>query len=204
MVEVAEKVRRSLVVVQGHRFGAGAGIIWRRDGIILTNNHVVNSQAPRVILADGRVFQASLLARDPEVDLAALRIEAGDLEAARIADSRQLRVGQFVLAVGHPWGQRGFVTAGIISALMKASTSRHGRSVPVIRTDASLAPGNSGGPLIDAAGGVIGINTLIVGGDQSVAVPSHLAEALIARAAPEPAGTALEKALEWGPAGEAL
>jgi serine protease Do len=183
MNSVAEAVQRSLVIVQGHRFGSGAGVIWRKNGLILTNNHVVNSQTPRVILPDGREYRARILARDPEIDLAVLSIEANELTAARISDSRRLRVGQLILAVGHPWGQRGYVTAGVISALIEAET-RGGRQVQVIRTDAALAPGNSGGPLVDAAGGVLGINTLIVGGDQSVALPSHLAEAFVARVNP--------------------
>jgi serine protease Do len=181
---LADEVRRSLVIVQGHRFGAGAGVIWRQDGIILTNNHVVNSRVPRVILPDGRQFQARLVGRHPDIDLAILHIEAGDLYTARIADSRHLKVGQLVLAVGHPWGQRGYVTAGIISALLEAQGDRNGQRLLVIRTDAALAPGNSGGPLVDTAGRVIGINTLIVGGDQSVAIPSHMAEAFVERLVP--------------------
>jgi serine protease Do len=95
-----------------------------------------------------------------------------------VADSHDLKVGQLVFAVGHPWGQPGVVTMGIISALIKAVTKK-GKQFPVIRSDSLLAPGNSGGPLINAAGGVIGINTMIIGGDQGVAIPSHLAQALI-------------------------
>jgi serine protease Do len=204
MASVAGRVQRSLVVVQGHRFGAGAGVIWRPDGLILTNNHVVNSHEPRVILPDGRQYQARILARDPEIDLALLRIEARDLTPAGIADSRRLKVGQLVLAVGHPWGQRGFVTAGVISALVQAETSQPGRRLPVIRTDASLAPGNSGGPLVDATGAVIGINTLIVGGDQGVAIPSHLAETFVAQAVPAQAGVRVEREPEPGMAGQVL
>lgn len=181
---LADEVRRSLVIVQGHRYGTGAGVIWRENGIILTNNHVVNSRIPRITLPDGRRFQARVLGRHPQVDLAVLQIEANGLFPARIADSRRLKVGQFVLAVGHPWGQPGYVTAGIISALLEVQGNENGQRpgpvrLPVIRTDAVLAPGNSGGPLVDAAGWVIGINTLIVGGDQSVALPSHLAEEFV-------------------------
>ncbi len=184
MSAVADTVRRSLVVVQGHRFGAGAGLVWRKNGIILTNNHVVNSHSPRVVMPDGREYRADIVARDPEIDLAVLRIAASDLVPARIADSRRLRVGQLVFAIGHPWGQRGYVTSGVISALLQAETRRPGQPVQVIRTDAVLSPGNSGGPLVDAAGAVIGINTMIVGGDQSVAISSHLAEAFVARLVP--------------------
>jgi len=181
MADIAEAVRRSLVIVQGRRFSAGAGIIWKKNGMILTNNHVVNGHNPKVTLSDGRQFQAHLLARDEEVDLALLKIDADDLPAAPIADSHAARVGQLVFAIGHPWGQRNYTTAGVISALGRAETRGQRRSVPIIRTDASLAPGNSGGPLINAAGEVLGINTMIVGGDQGVAIPSEIAEAFVDR-----------------------
>src|SRR5512146_324647 len=106
--ETVEKVKSSLVVVQGHRFGAGAGVIWREDGIILTNNHVVNRRTPRVFLSDGREYPAQVLAKDPERDLALLKIEADGLPAAQVADHNGIRVGQLVFAVGHPWGQKGY------------------------------------------------------------------------------------------------
>jgi S1-C subfamily serine protease len=187
MGSVADQVRRSLVIVQGHHHGTGAGVIWRENGIILTNNHVVNSRAPRVTLPDGSQYRGAVLARDPQIDLALLQIDAGGLTPVRVADSRRLRVGQWVLAVGHPWGQPGYVTGGVISALLRAQTQPGGREIPVIRTDAALAPGNSGGPLVDASGAVIGINTLIVGGDQSFAIPSHLAEVLAEQVLPKEA-----------------
>ncbi len=173
------RVKDSLVIVQGHRFGAGAGIIWRDDGIILTNNHAVNRRAPRVFLPDGREFQGQVLAKDPERDLAVLKIEAGGLPAAPVADHNGMRVGQLVFAVGHPWGQKGYVTSGIISAIQKVQTRGSQQEVTVIRTDAALAPGNSGGPLVNAGGEVIGINTMIVGGDQGVAITAQAAEEFI-------------------------
>ncbi len=204
MSAVADTVRRSLVVVQGRHFGTGAGMIWRKNGIILTNNHVVNSHSPRVILPDGREYRAEILARDPEIDLAVLRIDAVDLASACIADARRLRVGQLVMAIGHPWGQRGYVTFGVISALIQAETRQPGRRVPVIRTDAALAPGNSGGPLVDAAGGVIGINTMIIGGDQSVAISSHLADAFVARVVPVAGDAQWKRQTEASVAGPVL
>ncbi len=174
------RARRSLVQVRSGRMGAGAGIVWMGDGLILTNNHVVGRGSLRVILSDQSEYNASLVARDPESDLAALRIQAGSLPSALVADSRNLRVGQMVFALGHPWGQIGFVTAGIISALGSFQT-RSGREYPYIRMDAALAPGNSGGMLVNAAGGVIGINNMIIGGDQGMAVPSHVASSFIER-----------------------
>lgn len=169
---------RSLVqVVNSHR-GAGAGIIWRQNGLIVTNSHVVGRGQVAVILYDGRRYPARLVARDPESDLAALEIDADGLPPALTADSRNVRVGQLVFALGHPWGQVNFVTAGIVSATGTFQT-RSGRDYPYIRMDAALAPGNSGGPLVNAAGGVIGINNMIIGGDQGMAVPSHVVSAFV-------------------------
>jgi len=185
---VNTRLQRSLVVVHnGHR-GAGAGVVWREGGYIVTNHHVIAHGNPRVSLADGREFPAHLAAQDPEIDLALLRVEKSDLHPALLADSRRLKVGQVVLAVGHPWGQLGYVTSGIISSLGEASTRGPRRSVPIIRSDVTLAPGNSGGPLANAAGGVIGINTMVVGGDLGVAIPSHLVEAFVAQALGEREG----------------
>lgn len=178
VAETLERVKRSLVQVQTSHMGAGAGILWRQEGIIVTNNHVAGRGRLVVVLADGSQHIAQVLARNPDADLAVLKIEAAGLPTALISDSRNLRVGQMVFAVGHPWGQVGFVTSGIISALGSAQTGR-GSSFPYIRSDAQLAPGNSGGPLVNAAGGVIGINSMIVGGDQFVAIPSHVASALV-------------------------
>ena len=171
-----ENVQRSLVVIQGPHHGAGAGIIWHADGLILTNNHVLNQLPVRVTLADNREMEASVMVRAPEVDLAVLKIEAEDLPAAKIGDSTAARVGEMVFAIGHPWGQRGAVTAGIISHLTTAESGRKNkRLIPVIRTDSRLAPGNSGGPLVNASGEVLGINTMIVGGDQAIAIPTAVA-----------------------------
>jgi serine protease Do len=179
---VNNRLQRSVVVVQDRRRGAGAGVVWREGGYIVTNHHVVAGGRLRVSLADGSELPARLVAQDPEIDLALLQVGKSDLPPAQVADSRRLKVGQVVLAVGHPWGQRGFVTSGIISSLGEAATRGPRRSVPIIRSDATLAPGNSGGPLANATGGVIGINTLVVGGDLGVAIPSHLVEAFVAQA----------------------
>lgn len=173
--DLVASLTRGLVVIQAKRFGAGAGIVWSKDGLILTNNHVLGRHAPLITFADDRQVEASVLVRDPEVDLALLRIEEHDLEPLPIGDSTRVRVGEMALAIGHPWGQRAAVTAGIISHLSNVQTSGRRGVIPIIRTDARLAPGNSGGPLVNAAGEVIGINTMIVGGDQGVAVLSAVA-----------------------------
>lgn len=178
MASMAERVKRSLVAVQVGRHGFGSGVIWRSGDLVVTNQHVVARGKPRVTLPDGREFPARLLAQDAEIDLALLQIEDSGCPPAAIADARGLRVGQLVLAVGHPWGQRGAVAARLISGLGKAQ-SRRGRAIDVIRTDVGLAPGNSGGPLVNAGGGVVGINTMIVGGDLGVAIPSQVVEAFV-------------------------
>ena len=172
-------VQRSLVIVQGHRHGFGAGVIWRNDGMILTNAHVVNQHTPRIVLQDGREFSARVIRHEPEIDLALLKIAAEDLTAVQVAAQSEMRIGELVFAVGHPWGQRGFITLGVLGAFGLAQTRGPRRMVPILRTDAQLAPGNSGGPLVNAAGKVIGLNTLILGGDQGIAIPAYLAEQFV-------------------------
>ncbi len=179
--EIARSTRPSLVTVFAKRFGAGAGILWSADGLVLTNRHVLGRQKAKVWLADERPFSAEVIATDEEVDLALLRIDAKDLPAARIGDSTLLRVGELVMTLGHPWGQRNAASFGVVSHLGNAHTRGKRGIIPVIQTDARLAPGNSGGPLLNAAGEVVGINTMIVGGDQGVAVPSAVALDFVAQ-----------------------
>jgi serine protease Do len=185
--EVVRRVQRSMVVLHNGRHGIGAGVIWSSDGstgtYILTNNHVVaHGRQVRAALENGAEVLTRLVVTDEEIDLALLHIEASDQLPAMIADWRSLRVGQLVLAVGHPWGQRGAVTAGLISGLSKAQTRGRRVEVEIIRSDVRLAPGNSGGPLVNASGAVVGINTMIVGGDQGIAIPSHVAHAFVEQA----------------------
>lgn len=178
--ELVQRVMPSLVIVRGHRFGAGAGIVWDAGGLILTNNHVVGRHSPVVVLQDDREYESRLLARDPDVDLALLSIEATGLTPLLPA-SISPRVGEMVFAFGHPWGQRNTVTRGIVSALVHAH-NRRGEQLPVVRSDVPLAPGNSGGPLVNAKGEVIGINAMIVGGDQSVSIASSVAVDFVKKA----------------------
>ena len=185
--DVLRRVQRSLVVLHNGRHGVGAGVVWGHSGssgaYILTNFHVVaHGRQVRLALENGSEIPARLVATDEEIDLALLKVDAIDLPTAVVADSRNLRVGQLVLAVGHPWGQRGAVTAGLISGLSKAQTRGRRGEVEIIRSDARLAPGNSGGPLVNASGAVVGINTMIVGGDQGIAIPSHVAHAFVEQA----------------------
>lgn len=180
---IVDILRESLVIVQGRRLSGGAGVIWRPDGFILTNNHVLGRESALVTLHDDQQYEARIVARDPEVDLALIKISASELKSAAIGDSTTARVGDWVFAMGHPWGQRAAVTGGIISHLTTARTNGKRGLFPIIRIDARLAPGNSGGPLVNAAGEVIGINTMIVGGDQGVAVPSAVAKELFEQGA---------------------
>jgi serine protease Do len=175
--ELVQRVMPALVIVRGHRFGAGAGIVWDANGLILTNNHVVGRRTPSVILQDDREYESRLIARDPDVDLALLSIDATDLTPLQPAAASP-RVGEMVFAFGHPWGQRNTMTRGIVSALVSVQ-DRRGETLPVVRSDAPLAPGNSGGPLVNAKGEVVGINAMIIGGDQSVSIAASVAKEFV-------------------------
>lgn len=179
--ELVQRVMPSLVIVRGHRFGAGAGIVWDANGLILTNNHVVGRRSPVVVLQNDGEYESRILARDPDVDLALLSIDASGLTPLKPA-SGSPRVGEMVFAFGHPWGQRNSVTRGIVSALVHAH-NRRGEKLPVVRSDVPLAPGNSGGPLVNARGEVVGINAMIVGGDQSVSIAASVANEFVKKAA---------------------
>jgi serine protease Do len=178
--ELVEQVMPSLVIVRGKRFGAGAGMVWAENGLILTNNHVLGRHMPIVVLQNDGEYESRLLARDPDVDLALLSIEATDLTSLKPA-SVSPRVGELVFAFGHPWGQRNTVTRGIVSALAFAQ-NRRGDTLPILRSDVPLAPGNSGGPLVNANGEVVGINAMIVGGDQSVSIAVSVVNDFVSKA----------------------
>jgi serine protease Do len=175
---LVEQTKTGVVQVSSGRRGQGAGVIWGSDGLILTNHHVVaNSQgALKVALSDGRELAATLLGSEGRYDLALLRVAALGLPALPVGDSSRLRVGELVFAIGHPWGQKDVVTAGIVSGLDTATVGEQER-LPYIRTDVRLRPGNSGGPLLNAQGEVVGINAMVFGGDLSIAIPSQVATA---------------------------
>jgi serine protease Do len=188
VTELVDRVRPSVVQLRSGGRGNGTGVAWRADGSIITNDHVVAHAGGKIQvgLTDGRTLDAEVAARAPELDLALLRVDARDLPAAAVADSRGLRVGELVFAVGHPWGQPWVVTAGIVSGLGEAPVRGGRETAPFIRSDVRLAPGNSGGPLLNARGEVVGINAMIFGGDLAVAIPSHVAAEWLAAAPDQP------------------
>ena len=183
---IVQNARRSLVEIRTGRRGQGAGTIWHADGLIITNAHVVHDKSPTVTLADGRQFPARLLAHEPALDVAALAIDAGDLPAIELGESTTLRAGQWVLALGHPWGVHGAVSGGVVIGVGAEWTDlpqpKRGRLVSYdtstgmewLVASLQLRPGHSGGPMVDTAGRLVGINTMMAGPGVGVAVPVHV------------------------------
>jgi serine protease Do len=177
--EIAEHLRRSTVLIHAGSRGNGSGVIWTSDGIIVTNAHVTGSSALRVQLWDGRELSAEITSRDPRRDLALLHICVEDLPAARPADSSQVRPGELAIAIGNPMGFVGALTTGVIHAV---GPLRGLGTQSWVQASVRLAPGNSGGPLADAQGRVIGINTMTAG-HLALAIPSNAVRQLLAAGA---------------------
>jgi serine protease Do len=185
LAEMVEEARRGVVEVRSGGRGSGAGVTWPGEGLVLTNNHVVargrrRRGGVRVTLHDGRALEAEVVKRSRGLDLALLRLrgETGDLPTIPVGDSDALRVGELVFAIGHPWGNPGTATAGVVSGIgVPGGRSRWGGpSAGYVRSDVALAPGNSGGPLLNVRGEVVGINAMIFG-RTALSIPSNAAAA---------------------------
>jgi S1-C subfamily serine protease len=186
IVRVAESLRPAVVNLhagKGRNAGSGSGVLFTPDGFLLTNAHVVRGfSRPRIRLHDGREIEGHVVGTDPWTDLAVVQAEAQALPFAELGDSARLRVGQLVVAIGSPFGFESTVTAGVVSALSRTLRTLTGHLVDnVIQTDAALNPGNSGGPLVDSRGRVIGINTAIIAPAQGIcfAIPANMARDIV-------------------------
>jgi serine protease Do len=169
---VVDDVRLSLVQIRIGRRGSGAGTIWHPDGLILTNAHVIGGRSLRVTLPEGQNLPARLLARSKSLDLAALAVDATGLPTTELGRSEELQPGQWVLAMGHPWGVLGAVTAGVVIDVgVPPELPALGRDL--VQVDLPLRPGYSGGPLTDVQGRLVGINAMMAGPEVGLAVPVH-------------------------------
>ena len=200
VVNVAKKVSKAVVQIKARKkqtryngrrrrprgaFGSGSGFIISSDGFVVTNSHVVSgADKIEVVLSDGRQESARLIGDDPATDIAVLQIDAENLHPIKFANSDQLQVGQMAIAIGNPFGFQYSLTAGVVSALGRTLRSESGRLIDdVIQTDAALNPGNSGGPLVNSQGEVIGVNTAVIQRAQGIcfAVASSLAEYVVSK-----------------------
>lgn len=187
LAAVVAQVTRSVVRVEARQRIAGTGVVWSSDGAVVTADHVVEREEDIHVVFDGTTYEAELAGRDPTTDLAVLKIKTGaNLQPAQVADGKSLKQGNLVFAVGRPWGHEAIVSGGIVSALGKfgmgngwGSQFRDG----LIHSDVTLYPGFSGGPLADASGRVVGINSSVLGRDLSLAIPvetvARIAEQLL-------------------------
>ncbi len=191
--DLADRVRRSLVQVSVGQSGSGSGVVFTADGLVVTNAHVVSGNRQgrqvsefQVTLPDGAVTTARLLAKDDDSDVALLKIdplegELPELVPIEVGDSRNLRAGQWVMAMGHPWGVAGAAAAGIVIGAGPDLPEAPGAGKDWIAVDLALRPGHSGGPLVDHHGKMIGISAMMAGLEVGMAVPAHVIQEFVAR-----------------------
>jgi len=182
MSRLVEVVQPAVVQVQNGRHGAGAGTVWHPDGLILTSAHVLRGRHVSVTLPDGRRLPGRVLAADTARDVAAVGIDATGLDTIALGDSRRLGAGDWVLAVGHPWGVPGAATAGVVAGAGAGLPDMPGHRREWIAVSLHLRPGHSGGPLVDVHGRLVGINTMMAGPDLGLAVPVHVVKAFLKEA----------------------
>lgn len=178
---IAGLVQPSLVAVSNRRRSGGAGVVWTADGLLVTNAHVLRERTPEVELHDGRRFGANIVAVDDRLDLAALRINASDLTPIRRGRSADLRAGNWVIAIGHPWGVRGAASAGSVIAVGQPTEFNGPTGDGLIQVGLQLRPGHSGGPMVNGAGELVGINAMMAGPLVGLAVPVDVIERFVER-----------------------
>ncbi|MBN8619129.1 MAG: trypsin-like peptidase domain-containing protein [Anaerolineae bacterium] len=181
LAERITSVYRSLVQINNGR-GTGAGTIWHADGLIITNAHVIHRQQKlNVTLQEGENYEATVIAYDEQRDLAALAVDAYDLPTIEVGDSKHLKAGEWVTAIGHPWGVQGAITSGVIigtgSELPEMNQMQPGREW--IALSLHMRPGHSGGPVVNSSGQLVGINTMITGPDVGFAIPAHVVKTFL-------------------------
>jgi serine protease Do len=185
---ISERVLESLVQINNGQRGVGAGAIWQGDGLIITNAHVVLGRRAQVsntlsvTLRNGQEYPARVIAYDIEHDLAALQIDAAALSSIERGDSRSLNAGDFVLALGFPWGVKGGATSGVVIGSGAQLPELGDNKREWVAASLHLRPGHSGGPMVDSRGRLVGINTLMNGPEVGVAIPVHVAEAFVTKA----------------------
>ena len=172
--ELVENAKRSLVIIRSGDRGIGAGSVWHPSGLIITNAHVAAQGNLEVSLPCGTALPARILATDQEQDIAALSVEAQDLPAIELGDSGNLAAGQWVMALGHPMGVHGAISRGVVIGVGMDLPESPGKGKEWIAASLRLRPGHSGGPLLDAQGRLVGINTIMAGPDVGLAIPVHV------------------------------
>jgi serine protease Do len=182
LANVVELVRRSLVHISNGRRGAGAGVVWRKDGVIITNAHVVRRESPEVILPNEETASAKVLALNPDLDLAALQVSNESLMPNEVRDSSDLSPGEWVFALGHPWGVAGAATGGVVIGYGAQIPENPRPQQEWIAVNLPLRPGHSGGALVDAQGRLIGINAIMAGLSVGLAIPAHVVEGFLQEA----------------------